>query len=70
MSIHRLAMIAGLSVGLAGVGGFAEPYDGGAPSPRKGRMPLQLPSASAGHFTSDKPLSKRAKRRQRGKVKP
>ena len=41
----------------------------GPPSPRNGRMPLQLPTGPVEHFTSEKPLSKRAKRRLRGKAK-
>ena len=69
MSIHRLALIAGFSVGLAGMNSVGQPYDDGPPSPRNGRMPLQLPTGPVEHFTSEKPLSKRAKHRQRGKAK-
>lgn len=32
-----------------------------------GRMPLPEGKGGRGHFTSEKPLSKRAKRRQRGR---
>ena len=65
-----LAALAGLGVGVSIVpaeqGGRGEPLP---PAPRKGRMPLQLPATSADHFTSERPLTKRAKRRQRGKAK-